>query len=206
MRIEIRNDHVILDGYVNAVGRESRILPSARGRFKEQIVPKTFEKALLKGKNVDLLFNHDKSRKLGSTSENNLELREDNIGLRAIATVTDEEIIQKARNQELRGWSFGFIAESDRWEDGSDGIQRRFIEELDLLEVSILDKTPAYIATSIESRDEETYITEQRNEEFTANVEDNSHNQQEETREEQNIDYSVFKKEIEILKLKKGGK
>ncbi|MBT2736158.1 HK97 family phage prohead protease [Bacillus sp. ISL-7] len=208
MRIEIRGNQVILDGYVNAVGRESRILPSANGRFKEQIVPKTFEKALLKSQNVDLLFNHDKNKKLGSTQDKNLELREDNIGLRAIAIVTDEEVIQKAKNGELRGWSFGFIANKDKWEEGSDGIQRRFVEDLDLLEVSVLDKTPAYIATSIEARGEDSYITEQRNEEFTASVsvEDISNDQKHnEKREESQIDYSTYENEIEFLKLK-GGK
>lgn len=201
MRIEIRGDQVLLDGYVNAVGRESRILPSPNGRFKEQIVPKTFEKALMKSENVDLLFNHDKNKKLGSISEGNLELREDNIGLRAIATVTDDDIIQKAREGKLKGWSFGFIANKDKWEDGLDGIQKRYIEDLDLLEVSILDKTPAYIATSIEARGEDSYITEQRSEEFTANIEDNSE-KKDEKREE--INYSNYEKEIVILKLKGG--
>jgi uncharacterized protein len=203
MRIEIRNDQVLLDGYVNAVGRESRVLPSPNGRFREQIVPKTFEKALLKSENVDLLFNHDKSNKLGSTKEGNLELREDNIGLRAIATISDEKVIQKAKNGELRGWSFGFIAQKDHWEDGSDGIQKRFIEDLDLLEVSILDKTPAYIATSIEARGEDSYITEQRNEEFNASVEDNSDSKKdEEIRENSQLDYSNYENEINILKLR----
>jgi uncharacterized protein len=202
MRIEIRGDQVLLDGYVNAVGRESRILPSARGRFREQIVPKTFEKALMKAENVDLLFNHDKSSKLGSTVEGNLELREDNIGLRAIATVSDENVIQKAKDGKLRGWSFGFIDNSPRWEDGQDGIQRRFLEDIDLLEVSILDKTPAYIATSIESRGEDSYITEQRNEEFNASI---VNEDKEEKREEVKIDYTNYEKEIEFLKLK-GGK
>ncbi|KAF0822518.1 HK97 family phage prohead protease [Cytobacillus firmus] len=204
MRIEIRGDQVLLDGYVNAVGRESRILPSPNGRFKEQIVPKTFEKALIKSENVDLLFNHDKDKKLGSIKDGNLELREDSIGLRAIATVTDEEVIQKAKDGKLRGWSFGFIANKDKWEDGTDGIQKRYIEDLDLLEVSILDKTPAYIATSIEARGEDSYITEQRNEEFTANIEDNS-GRQKEKREESQVDYSNYENEIEFLKLK-GGK
>jgi HK97 family phage prohead protease len=208
LRIEIRGDQVLLDGYVNAVGRESRILPSPNGRFKEQIVPKTFEKALLKSENVDLLFNHDKNKKLGSTKNGNLELREDTIGLRAIATVFDEEVIQKAKNGELRGWSFGFIANKDTWEQGSDGIQKRFVEDLDLLEVSILDKTPAYIATSIESRGEDSYITEQRNEEFTASVVDDSdrkHEKKDEKREESQFDYKIYENQIEFLKLK-GGK
>ena len=68
-----------------------------QGYFKERIVPKTFEKALKKAKNVDLLFNHDKNRNLGSIENGNLELYEDNIGLRAIATVTDEQVIKRPR-------------------------------------------------------------------------------------------------------------
>ncbi|MGQ7189771.1 HK97 family phage prohead protease, partial [Escherichia sp. HC-CC] len=55
------------------------------------------------------------NRKLGSIENGNLELYEDNIGLRAIATVTDEQVIEKARNKELRGWSFGFVSEKDSW-------------------------------------------------------------------------------------------
>ncbi|MEH7391766.1 HK97 family phage prohead protease [Bacillus sp. JJ1474] len=203
MRIEIRGDQVLLDGYVNTVDRESRVLPSPRGRFKEKIAPKTFEKALMKAENVDLLFNHNKDRKLGSLTDGNLQLYEDNIGLRAIATVTDEEVIQSAKESRLTGWSFGFIANKDRWEDGTDGIQKRYIEDLDLLEVSILTQTPAYLATSIESRGEKSYITEQRSEEFTANIEDNS-DKKEEKCEETQIDYLNYEKEIEILKLKGG--
>ncbi|KQL55503.1 peptidase U35 [Heyndrickxia shackletonii] len=203
MRIEIRGDQVLLDGYVNAVARESRVLPSPNGRFKEQIVPKTFERALQRAENVDLLFNHDRNRNLGSIKQGNLELFEDTIGLRAIATVTDEDIIQKAKNGALKGWSFGFIANKDRWEDGENGIQKRYIEDLDLLEVSILDKTPAYIATSIEARGEETLITEQRNEEFKASIEDLT--KLEDKKEERELDYSLYEKEIELLKLK-GGK
>ena len=54
MRIEIRNDAVVIDGYVNAVARDSRPIPSVRGKFVEQIVPKAFDRALSKSKNVDL--------------------------------------------------------------------------------------------------------------------------------------------------------
>ncbi len=206
MRIEIRSDSVVLDGYVNAVGRLSRILPSPKGRFKEMIVPKTFERALMKATNVDLLFNHNKSRKLGSLKEGNLELREDNIGLRAIATVTDQEIIDKAKRNELQGWSFGFISIRDTWKDEADGIQTRMVEELDLLEVSILDKQPAYLATSIEARGEEEVLCETRIEEFSAEIEDKSEpkeeSKKEEKREESKIDLSLFENEIQILKLK----
>lgn len=202
MRIEIRGNQVLLDGYVNAVGRESRVLPSPRGPFKEQIVPKTFEKALMKADDVELRFNHDKNRKLGSIKEGNLQLHEDNIGLRAICTVSDDEVMEKAKKGELRGWSFSFIDNDPDWQDGPDGIQKRYLKDIDLLEVSILDKTPAYIATSIEARGEKEVITENRNDDFKAEIEDLSP-KTEENRDDQ-IDYSLFEKQIEMLKLKGG--
>ena len=203
MRIEIRNDVVVIDGYVNAVARDSRPIPSVRGKFVEQIVPKAFERALSKSKNVDLLLNHDNNRKLGSTLEGNLELFEDNIGLRAICTVTDSDVIEKARNNQLRGWSFGFYADKDRWEE-KDGVQRRFVEELELTEVSIIDNTkmPAYIATSIETRAGEEVLKELREEEENKNfITDNTSKEPEKRNEP--IDYSKIEEEIKQIK---GGK
>ena len=166
MKVEIRNNSVTLDGYVNVVDRESRVLPSPRGVFKEVIVPHAFEKALNATNNVDLLFNHDENRKLGSTLEGNLQLYEDNVGLRAIATITDQEVIQKAMNNELQGWSFGFIATNDEWTE-SDGIQKRYVKDMELKEVSILDCTPAYVATSVEMRGENKSFIEFRSDEKT---------------------------------------
>lgn len=201
MRIEIRNDSVILDGYVNAVARDSRPILSNRGKFVEQIEPRAFERALERAENVDLLLNHDKNRKLGSTKEGNLQLFEDNIGLRAICTVTDADVVEKAKKKQLRGWSFGFYSNKDRWEDIDKVIQHRFVEDLDIFEVSIIDnnKTPAYIATSIEQRDDKEVITENRCNDFTAITVDES-TKKPENRE--NIDYSILEKEIELLKLK----
>ncbi|WP_342046055.1 HK97 family phage prohead protease [Bacillus sp. OTU530] len=206
MRIEIRQNQVLLDGYVNAVERQSRVLPSVHGRFRETVKTKTFEKALSKADDVELRFNHDPSRKLTSIKEGGLQLYEDNIGLRAIATVTDEEVIQAAKEKRLTGWSFGFRDNKPTFTDGSDGIQQRYLEDIDLLEVSILDKTPAYIATSLEMRGNDTYITEQRSEEFKAEIEDFTTTEAEK-REESQINYSIYENEIEILKLKnvKGG-
>ncbi|MEG1621157.1 MAG: HK97 family phage prohead protease, partial [Oscillospiraceae bacterium] len=108
MKIEIRSaTEAVIKGYVNAVGRDSRFLPSPEGKYVEQITPKTFENAISKASDIELRFNHQKH--LGSTKEGNLTLYEDNIGLYATATITDAETIQKAKNNELRGWSFGFV-------------------------------------------------------------------------------------------------
>lgn len=152
MKVEIRNNSINLDGYVNVVNRESRVLPSPRGKFIEHIVPGAFKKALEEADDVKLLFNHSEHRQLGSIKQGNLYLTEDVIGLRAKCTVNDAEIIEKAKKNELRGWSFSFRVLKDEWTVGEDGIQRRAVQELQLNEVSILDRTPAYYATSIEER------------------------------------------------------
>lgn len=195
MRIEIRNDSVVLDGYVNVVDRESKPIPSVKGKFIEKIKPGAFQRSLEKRANVDLLLNHDKNRKLGSTSEGNLELFEDNIGLRAICTVTDPDVIDKAKNKELRGWSFGFYAEKDKLESVENGYERRVVEELDLFEVSIVDNTknPAYAGTSIEMRDDNEVFIENRTTEFKAVT-------VHEKREESNTYYEKLKNRSEKIK------
>ena len=204
MRIEVRNDRVLLDGYVNATGKDSRFIPSIKGKFKEQIVPEAFTRSLEKNDNVDLLLNHDKNRKLGSTKEGNLELFEDGIGLRAICTVTDAEVIGKAKNGELRGWSFGFYSEKDKWEDTTEGFQRRYVEELDLFEVSIVDNTriPAYVGTSIEMRAEEEVVTETRSNDSKAVIVDKTEKKKDKENRTKEFDNSLYKNQIEILKLK----
>lgn len=191
MRIEIRNDSVLLDGYVNAVGRDSKPIITPHGRVVEQIEPRAFQKALDRANNVELLLNHDKTRRLGSTQDKNLELFEDNIGLRAIATVTDPEIIQKAREKKLRGWSFGQYVNKDSIEERANDIPRRHVEDLDLFEVSIIDDrmSPCYTGTSIEQRADKEVVAEQRGDEFSAV-----------TIDETKIDYSEFENKIKKLK------
>lgn len=201
MRIEIRNDSVLLDGYVNAVDRASKPIPSLHGKFIEKIKPGAFGRSLERTENVELLLNHDKNRKLGSIKDGNLELFEDNIGLRAICTVTDAGVIEKAKNNQLRGWSFGFCTEKDSWKTVEGGYSIRTVEELDLFEVTIVDDTrnPAYSATSIEMRDDKEVLNENRVTDFKAITIDNSKEEEKRT----NIDYSKYENEIEKLKKSK---
>lgn len=207
MRIEIRADQVIIDGYVNAVCRDSKPLLSPQGLFVEQVKEGVFQRALNRADDVKLLFNHDETRELGSTKQGNLQLFEDNIGLRAICSVSDPEVMKKAKNNELRGWSFGFYVNKDDWQP-SEPYQRRFVEDMELLEVSILDKTPAYNGTSIEARDDKEVLTETRGDKFQAVIVDHSEPQKveeepqkDEPKEER--EFNNFKYELEILKLKR---
>ena len=165
MKVEIRSDHILVDGHVNAVGRDSRVIPDRRGNFVEQVVPGTFARALGRGNAIE--FRHNHGRVLGGTATGELELREDSIGLRAKARITDAEIIQKARDKKLRGWSFGFKKIADEWEERTDAPSRRYLKDIVLSEVTLVDDTklPAYPATSVELRGTEESITEYRSSE-----------------------------------------
>lgn len=156
MQIRVKEDSVEIEGYVNAIERDSKPLLSRVGQFIERICKGAFKKALKRNDDVHILLNHDWNRDLGSTKKGNLKLEEDNIGLHARATITDPDVVKKARNGELVGWSFGF---QDRDVENSieRGIPHRAVKDLDLAEVSILDRTkkPAYDGTLIMARSEE---------------------------------------------------
>ena len=149
MNIEIRSaDKAVISGYVNAVERESRVLHRVGGLpFREIVRQGTFKKALENGNAVSLMLNHERTI---CDTNSGLELREDNIGLFAKAVISDKEVISCAKNGKLTGWSFGFKCKKDSWNDTG---EIRTLEEIELDEVSILTKTPAYTATSIELRD-----------------------------------------------------
>lgn len=156
MEIRVKEDSVEIEGYVNAIERNSKPLTSRVGKFIERICKGAFKRAIRRNDDIHILLNHDWKRDLGSTKQGNLELEEDNIGLRAKAKITDPEVIKKARNGDLVGWSFGF---NDRDVDNKleNGMPTREVKDLDLYEVSILDrtKTPAYDGTLITARSED---------------------------------------------------
>lgn len=159
MKVNVRQDSVEIEGYVNAIERNSKPLMSRIGKFIERVCKGAFAKAIKRNNDIHILLNHDWNRDLGSTKQGNLELTEDNIGLHARATITDKEVIEKAKRGDLVGWSFGF---SDRDVENSleKGMPTRSIKDLDLYEVSILDrtKTPAYDGTLITARAETNEI------------------------------------------------
>ena len=160
MNIEVRNDSVVISGYVNSVERWSKPLrANLRGtmqRFIERIKAGVFKTALKRNDNVKVLLNHNYDRELANTKDGSAILEEDNIGLRAEVTITDPEVVEKARNHKLVGWSFGFYSNSDEVAQEAT-MATRTVTDMDLVEVSILDdtKSPAYYGTSIETRSED---------------------------------------------------
>lgn len=160
MEIRIKGDRVEISGYVNAVERKSKPLWSRMGQFIERICKGAFSKALKRNDNIRILLNHDPSRDLGGTADGNLELSEDNIGLYAVASITDPETVKKARNNDLIGWSFGFYDREVENKTDENGMPLRDVKDLDLEEVSLLDRNhiPAYDGTLVAVRSAESSI------------------------------------------------
>lgn len=219
MRICLRADSVVIDGYVNAVERNSKPLRSRIGKFVERICKGAFSDALKRNDDVHVLLNHDWSKDLGSTKQGNLELVEDNIGLHARAVITDADVIEKARNGELVGWSFGFQDNDvDNDVDNDTGLPLRKVRSMDLREVSILDRSkhPAYEGTLIMARSDEDvqylgepFIDEESisireetvDEERASDGSDETQPQQDEHPEAiEPIDYSIYESMIAEMK------
>lgn len=218
MNIRVLEDKVEIEGYVNAVERNSRTLWDRFGSFVERIAKGAFKRALDKNPDVRLYVNHE--RDIGGEADGNLKLEEDAIGLRAEATITDPKVVQDAINGDLVGWSFGYF-------DTDDGVDRfiengmplRYVKDMDLFEVSILNRTrtPAYEGTLVTVRSDDgkpmlrsdEFIEEPEKEEPAEEPkpEEPIERSEEEERSEQaqpeTIDYKKF--EDMILEMK-GGK
>jgi len=207
MQIKIREDSVEIDGYVNAVERLSKPLNSRMGKFVERIRKGAFARALKRNDDVHVLLNHDWTRDLGSTKSGNLELTEDNIGLRAKCTITDRDVIDKAKHGDLVGWSFGF-SDRDVEKTVERGMLTRDVNDLDLYEVSILDRSrvPAYDGTLITARDagsdagseEQMFVTEL----FDDTEKPDNERDDGVSRETKNDDVSRETKEVDYSKYK----
>ena len=156
MKIIIRNDHVHIEGYVNAVERLSKPITERLGTFRERVKAGTFKKALKRAEDIRILSNHEWSKDLGGIRDGNLHLDEDAIGLRAEADIYDADVIEDAKAGNLVGWSFGFYPIESR-DTSEDGMPIKELIDIDLKEVSLLNRKhiPAYDGTLVMVRDNE---------------------------------------------------
>ena len=206
MKVEGRNDCVVITGYVNAVERWSKPLKAnLRGvaqRFIEKIKAGVFRTALKRNDNVKVLLNHNHDRELANTKDGTAILEEDNIGLRAEVTITDPEVVEKARNHKLVGWSFGFYSNSDEVAQEAT-IATRTVNDLDLVEVSILDDTrsPAYYGTSIETRSEGEKELEIR--ETIEEIEAEAEKKHEEVNNKEKTDWKALDEQHKAINMEK---
>ena len=151
MKVEIRSDGLHINGYVNVPGRESRPVITPHGKVIEIIEQRAFQKALEKTSNMKMRLDHE--REIASVADGTLKVYEDEVGLRAESIITDEEVIEGAKQGRLKGWSFNMKNIKDDVEERTEGLPVRRVKEFDMNEVSlIMNKTPVYSSTSIEVR------------------------------------------------------
>ena len=176
MKLIIRSESVVIEGYVNAVERNSKPLTERGVTFIERVSAGAFGRAIKRAKDVRIWLNHDKTRDLGGLSDGTLELEEDNIGLKARATITDPEVVEDAKHGNLVGWSFGFFDINGavrQLRDEESGLPLRILSDLDLYEVSILNrkKSPAYAGTLVNVRDDGGEVRINLSEDYCEEVE-----------------------------------
>ncbi len=157
MNIEIRADGMHISGYVNVTEKMSRPVITGKGmKVIEVIEPRAFEQAIGRASNVALTKDHNPDYVLAQTQGKSLELYEDAIGLHADALVTDAATIGEARAGKLKGWSFGMTNIADTIEERANALPLRRVKGFDLDHITlVVNKTPAYAATSIEMRAED---------------------------------------------------
>lgn len=129
----------------------SKELRGKNGAFREVVPRDTWERAI--NPNIKFFYNHKPYFELADKVE--LRAEEDGVYLYATLNENEKGLYDAVINGEITGMSFGFRALKDRW-DNVGNYKQRTIEEMELFEVSILDKTPAYNNTSVETR--ELYI------------------------------------------------
>ena len=164
MKAELRADGLHISGYVNVPGRQSRPVMTKRGKVIEVIEQRAFQKAIDAAKDgVRMLLDHNPDRVLASTTDKSLEVFEDEIGLRAEALITDQEVIDGAKAGKLRGWSFNMRNIVDTLEERAGELPLRHVQSFDMDEITLaMHRVPCYSATSIEIRADQEEDVEER--------------------------------------------
>lgn len=147
-----------LHGYIST-DAPSAVLQKG-GKAWREIIPKgVFNRAIERAtmqKGIDLLFNHDKKLILSSTTNGSLEVEEDEVGLYFSAKVSKtswgKDLYELVKDRIIKGLSFGMIVRNDNWSMGRDGIALRTILDIDLFEISAVQR-PAYPESLLELRD-----------------------------------------------------
>ena len=202
MRAELRADGLHIDGYVNVPGRKSRPVMTPRGKVIEVIEPGAFRDALSRAPELRMLLDHDAGHELASREAGTLKAVEDSVGLLASSVVTDEAVIDGAKQNRLRGWSFNMQNVEDEMEERAEGLTVRHVKKFDMSEISlIMNRIPVYSATSVEVRadgkdaDVETRAIFPENMEYT----DLTENQKKDPPKPE-FDNSAFVSRLEALK------
>lgn len=159
LELNSTDDHELkMHGYIST-NAPSAVL-QRNGKTWREVIPKgVFARAIdraMRQKGIDLLFNHDKKLILSSTSNGSLEVEEDDIGLYFSAKVSKtswgKDLYELVKDRIIKGLSFGMVVNNDNWTMGRDGVALRTILDIDLFEISAVQR-PAYPESLLELRD-----------------------------------------------------
>lgn len=142
----------VLRGYAAVFQSESRDL----GGFRESILPTAFDEVLRAQPDVLGLYNHDRNWLLARSSNGSLRLSRDGHGLRYEMHLPETRMAQDVRemvkNRLVTGSSFAFAVKKnggDSWCTDSNGMRKREIRSVGLLEDVGPVVRPAYDASSV---------------------------------------------------------
>lgn len=133
-------------GIVNNYSK-SKIMTRNDGKKFVEIIPReTFQRALDKNPNIKLFINH---QPYVDVSENiKLFAEEQGLVIKAKLSEKADNLFKAIKDEEFTSFSFGFKCLKDNWSNDGD-ILVRTILDLDLIEISLLNITPAYNGTKI---------------------------------------------------------
>ena len=148
------DDSRTVEGYAVIFNSESRDL----GGFTEIIESSALD-GIIDSSDVFCYLNHDENRGVLARSnkgKGSLCLEVDSIGLKyafeAPKTALGDELLEGIRRGDITSSSFAFTCGNDEWEKRSDGTYLRHIKSINgLFDVSPV-YTPAYDATSVDTR------------------------------------------------------
>jgi HK97 family phage prohead protease len=149
--IEYRDDGKtpVITGYAAVFESESRNL----GGFIETIHRRAFDRVLASKPDVVGVYNHDKNFLLGRTGNGTMSLSIDEYGLRYAIhpPATRADVVEAVQRGDVVGSSFAFAISDggDVWSRGSDGVRRREIREIGLLDDVGPVVRPAYDSSSV---------------------------------------------------------
>ena len=165
VNLEYDNDAKRIGGYINVVERSSEVMYSHKDCkwFKETMQSGVFKRALQKNQSVPLLLEHDWDKQVAHTNDGTLELREDSIGLRFDAVVS-EDTYKEIEKKGITSCSFGFKINEQQKEPVNTKLEKRYVTNIDLFEVSLVSN-PAYVGSLVEKRALEDALKEEEVEE-----------------------------------------
>jgi HK97 family phage prohead protease len=148
LRAAESGDGMQFSGYAARYDSPSLPLP-----FIERIAPGAFTRTLKSRNNIKMFVNHSDLHVLASTRAKTLRLEDRPDGLFVEADLPDVSYAKDLRVLMQRGdvntMSFGFSTVKDSWSD--DGAERT-LQEVRLIEVSVVTSTAAYAATTASVR------------------------------------------------------